>query len=58
VFKGESDIAQALVPEARVQRPSREREDLKDALREELGSRRLSGRLSNAREAYEAFVVD
>ena len=58
VFEREGRGPQAAVPETRVQRPSREREDLKNALRAELGNRRLSGRLAHARDTYEAFVAD
>lgn len=49
---------QVAVPEMRVQRPSRQREGMKQALREELHSSRLGDRLSIARRAYEAFVSD
>ena len=58
IFEREGRLPQAAVPETRVQRPSKEREDLKNALRAELESRRLSGRLANARASFEAFVAD
>lgn len=58
VFEREGWLPQLAVPETRVQRPSTERDDLKNSLRAELGGRRLSGRLTNARHAYAAFVAD
>lgn len=58
VFEREGWLPQLAVPEHRVQRPSEERESLKNALRAELGGGRLSGRVTDARHAYAAFVAD
>lgn len=44
------------VPERRVQRPSKERDALKDALRDRLGDVRLASLRSSARFVYERFV--
>jgi len=56
-YKSHDTAPRGKVPEHRVQRPSAERNMLKDALRDELNSKRLSRARSNAYRVHEMFVA-